>query len=309
MRCSLFPFLCSRTVLRKTPAPVLAAALLALLLAGPGLLRAETPQAAAPAVEAVKVVKDLPYLNIPDPDAYQTSWCKLDLVLPAAGKNFPTLVWFYGGGLTAGNKDDEGTQAIARHFAQHGVGVAVVNYRLSPKATYPAYVEDAAAGFAWTKKHIAEYGGDAGKVFIGGHSAGGYLALMVSLDPALLQRHGLGLESIAGAFPVAGQTLTHYTIRAERGLSKDRLLADSAAPVNHVSKAAPPMLILYAERDMAMRGEENELLAAALRNVGHERITIQMIPGSDHGSVGNDLSKAGNAGFAAALKFILPDKP
>lgn len=278
----------------------LVSGLVAVVVLGMGLPSARAETAGLPAV-----VKDVAYKSGAALSAYETERCKLDLHLPAGGvRDFPTLVWFHGGALTAGVKDDSATTGIARHFAAAGVAMASVNYRLSPRALYPAYVEDAAAAFAWVKQHITEYGGKADRVFIGGHSAGGYLALMVGLDGSLLKAHGLELPAIAGVIPVAGQTLTHYTIREERGLPKDRLLADGAAPVNHVSKEAPPMLILYAENDMAMRAEENQLLAAALRNTGHPAVTLRMIPGSDHGSVGHDLAKAENPGFGEILKFL-----
>ena len=205
--------------------------------------------------------------------------------------------------------DDGSVTAVARHFAGAGVAVACVNYRLSPLAKYPAGIADAAAAFAWVKQHIAEHGGDPARLFLGGHSAGGYLTLMVGLDARYLKANGLDPSAIAGLIPVAGQTLTHYSIREERGLPKDRIIADEAAPLHHVNKDAPPMLILYAENDMAMRAQENELLAAALRQAGHTGTTVRMIKGHDHGSVGNALALPGDEGFTAVMKFILPEKP
>ncbi|HYF36915.1 MAG TPA: prolyl oligopeptidase family serine peptidase, partial [Prosthecobacter sp.] len=156
----------------------------------------------------------------------------------------------------------------------------------------------------WIKTHIAEHGGDPGKVFIGGHSAGAYLTLMLGLDERYLARHGLKLADIAGLVPVAGQTLTHYTVRVERGLPKETIIADEAAPLHHARKDAPPILILYAEKDMPMRAQENELLAAALRAAGHTGISIRMMKGTNHGSVGHNLAKAGDYGRELVLTFI-----
>ena len=158
---------------------------------------------------------------------------------------------------------------VPRNAVEAGVAVAAVNYRLSPVAKYPAYLTDTAAAFAWVKQHVAGYGGDSSRVFLGGHSAGGYLALMVGLDASWLKPYGLDTRAIAGLLPVAGQTLTHYSIREERGLPRDRIIADEASPLHYVRKDAPPMLLLYAEKDMDMRREENELLAAAMHHAGH----------------------------------------
>ena len=257
----------------------------------------------------VTVQKNLAYKTGEGLTTYEQARCRLDLYLPADRKSFPTLVWLHGGALTSGTKDDGSVVAVARHFAGAGVAVACVNYRLSPLAKYPAGIADTAAAFAWVKQHIAEHGGDPARLFLGGHSAGGYLTLMVGLDARYLKANGLDPSAIAGLVPVAGQTLTHYSIREERGLPKDRIIADEAAPLHHVREDAPPMLILYAENDMAMRAQENELLAAALRQAGHNGITLRMIKGHDHGSVGNDLALPGDEGFAAVMKFILPEKP
>ena len=105
---------------------------------------------------------------------------------------------------------------MGRRFAAEGIAVAVVNYRLSPKIGYPAYVDDTAASFAWVYKNIKAHGGDPDSVFISGHSAGGYLAAMAALDPRYLKEYRLGLDAVAGAIPVSGQMITHATVRKER---------------------------------------------------------------------------------------------
>ena len=96
-------------------------------------------------------------------------------------------------------------------------------------------------------------------IVVGGHSAGGYLTFMIGLDPRYLRAHGLELSAIAGLIPVSGQTMTHYTVRKERGIGQFTITADEAAPVFHVRKDTPPMLVLYADNDMAARAEDSYL--------------------------------------------------
>jgi acetyl esterase/lipase len=236
--------------------------------------------------------------------AYETQRCKLDLYLPPGGKNFATLVWFHGGGLKGGSKDGGETPKIARALADDGIAVASVNYRLSPKAKYPAYVEDAAAAAAWVRAHIAEHGGNPAKVFISGHSAGGYLALMLAMDARWLKPHGLTPDSFAGYVPLSGQTMTHYTVREERGIGKETITADEAAPVFYCRKNTPPMLVLAGDHDMAARSEENEYLVAVLRGAGNTRVTFRQIPDRTHGSIANNISKPGDPVRKAILDFI-----
>ncbi len=264
------------------------------------MLRAE------PASCEVQLRPNLAYKSGDALTDYEKERCKLDLYLPAAKTAFPTLVWFHGGGLTGGTKDDVFTTNIVRSLVQSGIAVAAANYRLSPKAKYPAYIEDAAAAFAWVRAHIATHGGDTNRVFVGGHSAGGYLTFMVGLDARYLRPHGLDTSVIAGLIPVSGQTLTHYTIREERGLAKSTLMADDAAPVYHARKDTPPMLVLFAEGDMAMRVEENQLLVAALKSSGNTRVTARLIPDRDHGSIAERIARLDDPVRAAIVEFMKP---
>ena len=253
----------------------------------------------------VTVRADLPYRSGGQGDAYAQERGKLDVYLPAgaAGSNgFPALVWFYGGSLTGGNKAD--VKPIALSLARAGVVVVVPDYRLSPRAKYPAYVEDAAAAFAWAHRNIASLGGKPERVFIGGHSAGGYLALMVSLDAHYLQAEGLGLDAIAGVLPVSGQVMTHYTVRAERGLAQTTITADAAAPVFYCRKATPPMLVLYADHDMPARAEENQYFVAVMHWAGNTGVTGKLITDRDHGSIASHIADEGDPAREAMLGFI-----
>jgi acetyl esterase/lipase len=254
-------------------------------------------------------LNDLPYKPGTVLTDYERDRCKLDLYLPEGATGYPTLVWFHGGGLTAGRKDDDFTARIARSLAQAGVAVAAPNYRLSPKAPYPAYVEDAAAAFAWVQSNVAAHRGDPRKIFVGGHSAGGYLTLMVGLDSRYLRAQGKDTPAIAGLIPVSGQTMTHYTIREERGLNKQSIIADDAAPIHHARKDAPPMLVLYADKDMALRVEENQYLVAALKAAGHPRIEQRMITGRDHGTVAEYIAREDDPAARAILDFVRSTPP
>ena len=213
-------------------------------------------------------------------------------------------MWFHGGALSGGRKDDPFTVKISRSLAQGRVAVVSVNYRLSPTAKYPAYIEDAAAAFAWVRKNIATYGGDTTKVFVGGHSAGGYLTALVGLDARYLKVHGLSPDAIAGLIPVSGQMMTHYTIRAERGLPKSVVIADDGAPVYHAAKETPPWLVVFADKDMATRAEENVYFISVLKAVGNQRVKHLQIDGRDHGSVAGKIADAEDPARLAILAFI-----
>lgn len=254
-----------------------------------------------------KVVKDVLYKDdVVSLTPYEQERCKLDLTVPVGAKGFATYVWFYGGGLKNGGKDlrSEYCAEIRESLAQGGVAVVTPDYRLSPKAKYPAYVDDAAAAFAWTVKHIAEHGGDPRKVFIGGHSAGATLALLVGMDANRLKPHGLTLGSVAGIAQVSAQVLTHYTIREERGQPRYAITSDEAAPAFHIRKALPPILTIYAQNDMLSRAEENMFFVTTLKAAGHAETYSLRVDDRDHASVGHSIRNLDDPARLAILNFI-----
>jgi acetyl esterase/lipase len=260
----------------------------------------------AAAIET-KVVKDIPYKDdVISQTPYEQERCKLDLTLPVGAKGFATCVYFYGGGLKKGSKDlaSEYCAEIRQSFAQAGVAVVTPDYRLSPKVKYPAYVDDAAAAFAWTVKHIAEHGGDPHKVFIGGHSAGATLALLVGMDPNRLKPHGLTLGAVAGITQISAQVLTHYTIREERGQSRYAITCDEAAPAFYIKKSLPPILTIYAQNDMLSRAEENMFFISTLKAAGHSENYSLRVDDRDHGSVGHNIRNLDDPARLAILNFI-----
>jgi acetyl esterase/lipase len=214
-------------------------------------------------------------------DDYQQSQCRLDLRHPADRKEFATVVWFHGGGLTGGK----------RHFidlGDPGIAVAAVGYRLSPKASHPAYLEDAAAAVAWTLRNIQRYGGDSNKVFVAGHSAGGYLAAMVGMDPRWLAPHGISIHQLAGLIPVSAQVTTHFHVKKLRGdMGRQyRPLIDEYAPLYHCAGNLPPVCLVLGDRrlEFKCRVEENDLMAASLRTLGHPAVEFHELAGLNHGT-------------------------
>ena len=228
-----------------------------------------------------------------EPDAYARERCKLDVYHPVGGAPCATVVWFHGGGLTGGNR------SIPSALKGRGIAVVAVDYRLSPKAKAPAYIEDAAAAVAWTFKNIARYGGDTNRIFLSGHSAGGYLASLVTLDRRWLAVHGVDPDRIAGLVPFSGQSITHFTIREERGMARTRPLIDDLAPVSHVRKDAPPMLLISGDRNRELLGryEESAYFWRMLKEVGHPSVELLELQGYDHGQMADPA-------FPLLLRFI-----
>lgn len=209
--------------------------------------------------------------------------CRLDLRYPKNTPGFATVVWFHGGGLTGGR----------RHFVElkdRSVAVAAVGYRLSPQAELPGFIEDAAAATAWVIRNIGSYGGDSNRVFVAGPSAGGYLTAMIGMDPQWLAAHQLSPLQLAGLIPISAQVTTHFHVKRLLGDTgpQYRPLIDAYAPLYHCASNLPPICLVTGDRalEFKCRVEENELLAASLRTLGHPCVEFHEMGGLDHGTVG-----------------------
>ncbi len=211
-------------------------------------------------------------------DEYINTQCVLDLYYPKDAKDFATIVWFHGGGMTKGVKQ------IPKALMNKGFAVVGVEYRLSPKATAPSYIEDAAAAVAWTFKNIGNYGGTVKKIFLSGHSAGGYLDLMITLDKSYLGKYNIDANTLAGIIPFSGQAITHFTIRKENGIKSTQPTIDAYAPLYFVRADAPPMLLITGDREMELLGryEENAYLCRMMKLAGHTQTRLYELQGFNH---------------------------
>lgn len=227
------------------------------------------------------IQQDIHYYNdsINQSDEYINERCVLDVYYPKNLKGYATIIWFHGGGLKAGNK------AIPQALKDKGVAVVSVNYRLFPQIGAPKYIEDAAASVAWVFNHIESFGGDSSLIFLSGHSAGGYLVSMVGLDKKWLSQYNIDANRIAGLIPFSGHTITHFTVREERGIDGKQPVIDELAPLYHVRKDAPPVLLITGDRELELLGryEENAYMMRMMKVAGHKDTRLYELDGYGHG--------------------------
>lgn len=212
---------------------------------------------------------------------YLKERCKLDIYYPANKGDYPTVVWFHGGGLKAGNKH------IPEKLKENGIAVVAVNYRLHPKVECPTYIEDAAAAVAWTFKNIEKYGGSKEKIIVSGHSAGGYLTSMIGLDKSFLNKFEIDADDIAMLIPFSGHTITHMTVRKEQGIPDTQPTIDKFAPLFHVRDNAPPLVLITGDRERELLGryEENAYMMRMMKVAGHKKTKLYELDSFNHGGM------------------------
>lgn len=225
----------------------------------------------------MRVIKDLRYADDSIPEH------ALDLYLPD-DEPFQTLVWFHGGGL---EKGDKALGPVASYCAARGVALASANYRMYESARYPDFILDAARAVDYVKRNIESYGASRA-FYVGGSSAGAYLAMMLCFDARFLAPYGLSPDDMDGYIFNAGQPTTHYNVLRERGLDPRRVLVDEAAPLFHVGEregaSIPKMLFILAENDMENRREQTVLMRSTLARFGvpKEKMPLVTLSGYRH---------------------------
>lgn len=207
--------------------------------------------------------------------------CRLDVSYVKKTEDRPVIVWFHGGGLTGGQKHTP-QELLTKDYV-----VVAAGYRLYPDAQVSEIIDDAAAAVAWVVKNISKYGGSPDKIYLAGHSAGGYLVAMLGLDKHWLAKYGVDADKMAAIVPYSGQMITHFTERAARGIPATRPVIDELAPLYHVRPDAPPFLVITGGRDIELyrRYEENAYFVEMMKLVGHKDIVFCEEDGFDHGGM------------------------
>jgi acetyl esterase/lipase len=211
---------------------------------------------------------------------------KLDIYMPreAIGA-LPVVLFVHGGSWQEGNKN--GYAFAGRALAAQGFMTLVMNYRLHPKDRYPAFVEDVALALRWAADNAKPLGGDPDKIFVMGHSAGGYNIAMAVLD----ERYAAMRPKLSGVVTLAGP-FDFLPLDSPATIKVFGELADLPAtqPINHVRADAPPFLLLHGSADKTVFPRNATALDKALREAGASS-TLKMYEGLSHVGIILALSK------------------
>jgi acetyl esterase/lipase len=209
----------------------------------------------------------------------------------------PLVVFFYGGSWTTGERADY--RFVGEALASRGIATLVADYRLSPQVRYPVFLQDSAAAVKWAFDHAAELGADPQRIYVMGHSAGGYNAAMVALDPRWLAPFGLQPARLAGWIGIAGayEFLPIGIPEVQVAFNWPNTPPDSQ-PVVHASAKAPRTLLLAASSDTLVSPTRNtQALASKLQAAG-VNTAVQTYTGVNHVTV--------LGAMASPLNFLAP---
>jgi acetyl esterase/lipase len=216
------------------------------------------------------------YPSVPYSDDENDEMRIMCLSIPKGKKDFPTIVWFHGGGFTGDSRECPKELYESKEYA-----IAEVRYRLSPDVEAPAFYEDGVEALVWILKNIKSFGGNTDKIFIGGMSAGANLAMLISMNEKWLKQYGFDNKKLAGILAVSGQVTTHFHVAEKLKLPPE----SEYAPLQYLSKDLPPIIIITGDtaKDIPGRAEENVRMATMLHKLGHQNIECHSVGGKDHG--------------------------
>lgn len=210
----------------------------------------------------------------------------------------PVLIQVHGGAWILGAKEQQGLPLMYNLAAAGWVCVAI-NYRLSPRSTFPDHIVDVKRAIAWVKKNIVRWGGDPSFVVIAGGSAGGHLAALAALTPddASLQP---GFEdadtSVQACVPFYGVfdwTNRHGVGRADlrrllermvikRPFASAREVYEQASPLYRINDRAPPFMVVHGVNDILAPVAEARLFVEQLRATSRAPVGYAELPGAQH---------------------------
>jgi acetyl esterase/lipase len=193
----------------------------------------------------------------------------------------PVVVFFYGGGWDSGDKGFY--RFVGATLASQGVVAVVPDYRVYPEVNWPGFVEDGAKAVAWTKAHVAQYGGDPGRMALMGHSAGAYNAAELAYDKRWLNAVGMDpARDIRAVVGVSGpyDFLPLHTDKLRTIFGPEAQRPDTQ-PINHVDGRGPPGLFVTGSGDTTVDpGNTTRMTARINQAGGHAEAKIY--PGVSH---------------------------
>jgi acetyl esterase/lipase len=245
----------------------------------------------------VRRVRDLEYARV-DGRALRLDVIHRDDVAPGAAR--PVFVYVHGGAWVIGNKRQQGRLTV-HELAAGGWVCVSINYRLSPRATFPDHLIDVKRALAWVREHIAEHGGDPSFVMIGGGSAGAHLSSLAALtagDPAYQPGFEQADTSVAGCVSYYGiydfvdddRHFRHREFRdlvlryvvMKQPLARAREAYERASPVAQLRPDAPPFLVLHGDRDSLAPVSGARAFVQAMRARAAAPCAYVELPGAQH---------------------------
>lgn len=262
--------------------------------------------------QADKVVlkqKNINYVS-PSNEDYAPAKHTLDVYFPADVKGADVVIFIHGGSWKSGKKDTY--NRIGNNFAKKGVVFVSINYRLSPQVKYDEMAYDCARAIDWVAKTIDQYNGNPNRIFVSGHSAGGHLAALVSMNEEFFQKAGVK-NSIRGVIlnDAFGLDLVNYFQKTDSihasafypPFSTDAYSWQLATPLTYTQYSNLPFLIMTGEKTYPSIIEGSNLLTSMLEKE-QKKVQHISLKGKRHIGMISQMYWKNNAVYGFMMDFM-----
>ena len=208
-------------------------------------------------------------------------------VFPCGQAGAPTLAYIHGGYWQMNDK--EPYAFLGEALLPAGFNLALIEYTLAPEARLDRIVAEVRAAVAWVIEHAAEHGGDSGRVFVAGHSAGGHLTAAAMSEPRLA-----GGIAISGIYDLEPIRLNYLNDK----LRLDEEEATRNSPILHLPSRAAPLVVTVGLGELPELIRQSEEYWAAWQRKGLPGQYLPL-PGHDHFSILEELARPSGRLFLA----------
>jgi acetyl esterase/lipase len=230
--------------------------------------------------------KNLAYGNLPRQklDVYRPKNVAVD-----AKPGARVVIFFYGGDWQAGQKGDY--RFVGQALASKGFIAVLPDYRLYPEAAFPRFVEDGALVVRWVRDNITDFGGDPGRIYLMGHSAGAHIAALLTLDEHYLKAVGLDGGAVSATAALSGpyDFIPGDSDRAVFGMKVGDSASQEIEPLHFADGHGAPMLLIHGLRDDIVHPDNAVKLAAAIEGAGGQ-VRCVIHPNLGHAGVALSLA-------------------
>lgn len=235
----------------------------------------------------------------------------LDVYYPKSEAPKDVLVFIHGGSWSSGKKDTYWW--LGRNMARKNVVTVIINYSLSPDNQYEKMAADCAGALKWVSDSIGKFGGNADRVFVMGHSAGGHLAELINSDPRFFKEqnitnpiHGVILNDAFGLDMF--QYLSSAVDNAQTNsflntFSRDKETWKTGSPLNYTKNVRNPHLIFVGERTYPAIQLQSDRLYKEFQNSG-KAVEFRIIPGKKHVGMITQMILGGNKLYKYITGFM-----
>ena len=201
---------------------------------------------------------------------------------PAAG--WPLVVFFYGGSWSSGRRQDYAF--VGKALADRGIEALVADYRLYPAVSYPDFMNDSARALGYAFDEAQQLGADPARIFVMGHSAGGYNAAMLALDPRWLAAVNHSPRELAGWIGLSGAYDFLPTDDPElRAIFHAPDYPAGVQPITHLHAGAPRTFLGAPPDDKIVSYQRSTLSLAKGLQADGVSVTLKTYPHATHATL------------------------